>query len=101
MTHPLINKKDSPHYDSVEEPSILRFERRFTVGELMAWAKITSAKYSDAGRANKGQVEADKRKLATYENYYDFLKDIVTRYPHLKDVSAVTAYDILGLKLEY
>ena len=101
MKHPLINRVDSKHYDSAGEPAIKQFEREYTVGELMAWAKITKAKYDHPARANKGQVEADKRKSKTYGDYYEFLLEIARRSPHFKDVSAERAYSVLGYELEY
>ena len=101
MKHPLINKIDSSHYDSTKTPAILDFEREYTTGELRAWAKLSKAKYEHPARANKGQVESDKRKAKTYSDYYDMLNDVITRYPYLADVSAVTAYDILKYRWEY
>ena len=100
MKHPLISK-DGAHYSSTKEPAIKQFEREFTVGELLAWAKITKAKYDHPARANKGQVEADRRKSKTYGDYYEFLLGIVRKSPHFKDISAERAYDILGIKLIY
>ena len=58
-------------------------------------------KYEHPARAAKGQVEADKRKAKTYADYYAFLVDIAVNYPWLKDVSAVRAYEILGIEMEY
>ena len=101
MQHPLINRIDSKHYDSKGEPAIKQFEREFTVGELLAWAKITKAKYDHPARASKGQVEADRRKSKTYGDYYEFLLAIVRKSPHFKDISAERAYSILEIELEY
>ena len=101
MKHPLINP-DSAHYDSWGgEPAIARFERNYTVGELMAWARLNFAKYSDPAREAKGQIHSDKKKAATFLAYYNFLLDIVRKAPHLREVSAKKAYTILGIDLEY
>lgn len=90
--HPLINKRDSSHYDSQKEPAIKRFERKYSVRDLMAWAKITKAKYRDEGRKQKGEVEADKRKYETYNNYYNMLKDLTKSDHTIFDVSPEQAY---------
>ncbi len=101
IQHMLINKIDSKHYDSQETPAILDFERTYTVSQLMVWSMLTLAKYEHKGRATKGQVEADIRKAKTYRDYYEFLKDIITKYPTLGDITAVNAYDILKYKMIY
>jgi len=101
MKHPLINKIDSPHYDSVEEPAIKRFERVYTITKLMYWAELSCAKYRDAGRANKGQAEADERKADTYKNYQLFLRNILQDFPELADTPALEVYGLLNIKLEY
>ena len=99
--HPLINRIDSKHYDSAGEPAIKQFEREYTVGELMAWAKITKAKYDHPARAAKGQEESDKRKSITYGNYYEMLLEIVRKGPHFRDISAERAYKVLGYEWQY
>ena len=101
MKHPLINKQDSGHYDSTKTPAILDFERVYNLTDLRAWAKITLAKYEHPARANKGQIEADKRKAKTYRDYFNFLDTIIKKYPPLADITAVNAYDALGYKMEY
>jgi len=101
MKHPLINKVDSSHYDSAEEPSIKKFERKYSITKLMYWAELTLAKYEDAGRASKGQVEADKRKADTYRAYHLFLGNIVEGFPELQSTSALKVYEILNIDLEY
>jgi len=101
IRHPLINLVDSAHYDSKETPAILDFERTYSVTDLRAWAKITLAKYVHPARANKGEVEKDKRKAKTYRDYYEFLDTIIKKYPALAEVTAVTAYDTLGYMMEY
>ena len=100
--HPLINKTDSPHYDSSgEETSIERFERKYTVTQLMNWAEITKAKYDDPGRKNKGEAEADVRKSATYYNYYQMLRSLILKYPQTAEMSAEKAYKHAHMKWRY
>jgi len=97
--HPLINKIDSKHYDTVDgEPAIKRFERKYSVKQLAAWAMISAAKYDDPARANKGQVEADARKSKTYHDYYEMLMSI----PYaLWNTSAEKAYNIMNWDMQY
>ena len=101
IAHPLINKIDSVHYDSEKTPAILDFERLYSISDLRAWSKLSVAKYRHLGRANKGQIESDKRKAKTYSDYYVFLTGIVTKYPALSEVTAVNAYEALGYEMEY
>ena len=101
MIHPLINKIDSAHYDSDEEPTIKKFERKYTVTKLMYWAEITLAKYEDKGRETKGQGDADKRKADTYRAYHLFLTNIVEDFPELQSTCALDVYRILNIELEY
>jgi hypothetical protein len=101
IKHPLINREDSPHYDSEETPAILDFERTYSLTDLRAWSKLTLAKYEHPSRANKGEVAKDMRKATTYRNYYHFLDIIIKKYPPLSDITAVNAYDALGYKMEY
>ena len=102
MKHPLINP-NSNYYDGEDgkEPTIKDFEREYTVGELMAWAKITKAKYDHPNRKGKGEEEKDIIKSKTYGDYYEFLLEIARRSPHFRDVSAERAYAVLGYELEY
>ena len=97
--HPLLNPESS-HYDSQGRPAIFDFEEIYTVGELMAWAKLNRAKYEHPARAAKGQVESDKRKAQTYANYHELLSGIILRGPYFRDVSAQKAYEILGYEWE-
>ena len=97
----LINKEDSSHYDSEKTPAILDFERLYSISDLRAWSKLNVAKYEHPARANKGQVDADKRKAKTYRDYHIFLTGIVSKYPALSEVTAVNAYEALGYKMEY
>ena len=90
--HPLINKKDSPHYDSTEEPAIQRFERKHSIQKLIDWAEITAEKYRDPARANKGEIEKDKRKLKSYTNYYNFLRSLVLKDHNVLEMTAKEAY---------
>ena len=95
MKHPLLSEVGS-HYDSQGRPAIFDFEEIYTVGELMAWAKLNRAKYEHPARAAKGQVESDKRKAQTYADYHTMLSGIIAKGPHFKDISAERAYGILG-----
>ena len=101
MRHPLINKTDSSHYDSTGKPAIVDFEERYTVEELMVWAKITKAKYDHPARAAKGQIEADKRKSDTYESYYIMLSLIYLEYSQYRHIPAAEAYNKLGYVFDF
>jgi hypothetical protein len=101
IKHPLINKIDSPHYDSTKTPAILDFERVYSMSDLRAWAKLSLAKYEHPSRSNKGQVASDERKAQTYRDYFNFLDTIIKKYPPLTDITAVTAYEALDYKMEY
>lgn len=71
--HPLLNE-NSPHYKLFDKESIEQFEKLFTKDELMAWAKICYYKYMfRLGR--KDEVKKELKKMATFEAYYDYLKD--------------------------
>ncbi len=102
MKHPLINP-NSKYYDGGEgvTPAILDFERANTLIDLRAWARITRDKYRHPNRKGKGEIEKDIVKEKTYSDYYDFLHELVVKYPPLADITAVNAYDALGLKMEY
>ena len=102
MKHPLINKA-SNYYDgdAGTTPTILDFERQNTIGDLRAWARITRDKYRHPNRQGKGETEKDIVKEKTYNDYFNFLDTIITKYPALADVSAVTAYVTLGYTMEY
>ena len=100
--HPLINKEDSPHYDSSgKETTIERFERDYTVRDLLAWATITEAKYNDPGRANKGEPQKDLRKALSYKNYAATLRSVIDKNVETKDMSAQMAYKTLQIKWRY
>ena len=100
--HPLINKIDSPHYDTVQkEPTIKRFERQYTVRKLMDWAEITAAKYADPARANKGEEESDKRKHKTYIDYFNTLLSLALKDPSVLEMSAEKAYKKHGVEFRY
>jgi len=100
--HPLINKKDSPHYDSHgKETAIERFEREYTVRKLMGWAEITKAKYDDPGRRNKGEAEKDIRKSKTYSDYFKMLHSLVLKEAEFADMKADQVYKILNIKWRY
>ena len=100
--HPLINLKDSSHYDSHGgEPAIVRFERKYTVSQLMAWAEITKAKYDDPGRKNKGQIEADIRKSESYDRYFHMLYAIIEKNSELGEVTPEKAYEALNMQWRY
>jgi hypothetical protein len=101
IQHPLINKTDSAHYDSTKTPAILDFERLYSISDLRAWSKLNVAKYEHPARKNKGQVEADRRKAKTYRDYYTFLTGIISKYPALSEVTAVTAYEALDYEMQY
>lgn len=73
MKHPLLNE-NSPHYKLFDKESIEQFEKLFSKDELMAWAKICYYKYMfRLGR--KDEVKKELKKMATFEAYYDYLKD--------------------------
>ena len=105
IKHPVINKIDSKHYDSFnKEPTILRFEKKYSLHELAIWAKITAEKYIDPGRKAKGQEEADQRKYETYKNYYDFLEFVIEKFDNIEDTLSITAFDAyekFNIKLIY
>ena len=98
---PLINKLYGRHYDATGTPAICDFERLYTVQELMAWAKISKAKYEHPARATKGQKEADVTKAQTYDDYYKMLKSIAECGPHIVHETAEEAYKIVGYEWEY
>lgn len=99
--HPLINNMDSKHYQSSEEPAIVRFERKYSVQKLMAWAEITMEKYADPARAVKGQKEADIRKYETYKAYYNMLLGLVFKDNSILEISAEKAYKKMGIEWSY
>jgi len=73
MEHPLKNS-DSPHYEIFGYQTISDFEKLFTKEELMAWAKITYYKYMFR-LGKKDAVDKDLKKMRTYEDYYNYLKE--------------------------
>lgn len=99
--HPLLNDNDSPHYQSEGEPAIVRFERKYTVTQLMNWAEITKEKYNDPGRKNKGEVEKDIRKLKTYDNYFKMLESLVLKEAEFADMKADQVYKKLNIYWRY
>ncbi len=104
--HPLINQQDSPHYQEPDasvdsESAIERFERVYTVMQLMNWAEITKAKYDDPGRAIKGEQEKDLRKAKTYQNYYDFLRSLVLKNQEFANMLAKNVYKKLNIYWRY
>jgi len=101
IKHPLINP-EAKYYDGEDKkPAILDFERRYSVSNLTAWSCITRDKYRHPNREGKGEMEKDIVKEKTYNDYYLFLRGIVTKYPALSEVTAVTAYEALGYEMEY
>ena len=102
MKHPLINP-NANYYDGEgkKTPAILDFERENSLTDLRTWARITRDKYRHPNRQGKGEVEKDIAKEKTYSDYYDFLNEIIVKYPPLADITAVNAYDALGYTLEY
>ncbi len=98
--HPLINPLSS-HYDSTDEPTIQRFERLYSINKLIGWAEITAAKYRDPARKAKGQIELDKTKLKTYENYFHFLQSLVLKDPSVLEMTANKAYKKHNIKWRY
>jgi len=74
MEHPLINDDSSGHYGLFGHQTIDDFEKLFTKEELMAWAKITYYKYMFR-LGKKDAVDKDLKKMRTYEDYYNYLKE--------------------------
>ena len=101
MKHPLVNRASDYYYNKGKDATILTFERTYSLTDLRAWAKITKAKYEHPNRADKGRVESDKVKAADYGRYYNFLHELIVKYPPLADITAVNAYDALGIDMEY
>jgi len=100
--HPLTNREDSPHYfSSGSESTIERFECKYTVSQLIAWAEITEAKYNDPGRKNKGQEEKDIRKALSYKRYKEMLQELVKRSPTATEMTPKRVYEILNIKWNY
>lgn len=93
--HPLVNKVDSKHYNENVEPgektTIEIFEEKYTVRQLHDFSMITEDKYAQR-MGRKDDVEKEARKLETYGAYKDMLKEIITKYPSLADLTAKTAY---------
>jgi len=100
MKHPLINP-DSSHYDSTAKSAIEEFEETYSIEELLAWSKLTKAKYDHPARAAKGQVESDKRKSETFSNYMKLLNEIVDTQRSLLQATPQVAYHTLGYNIEY
>jgi len=101
--HPLVNRKDSPHYDG-DEPGektlIEQFEEKYSVRQLYDWAMITEDKY--LGRlGKKDDIDKEHRKMKSYMDYKTMLKEIIMSYPTLADMTAKTAYGHLGYNWRY
>ena len=78
MIHPLINP-ESEHYSMVDDVNaIIRMEQMYSTEELMVWAKITSMKYR-LRIGNKDDVLKEAKKIETYEAYYMYLKEKLSR----------------------
>ena len=98
MLHPLINE-DSPHYENEHgEVAIQEFEHEYTVNEMIAWAKITAAKYRFR-RNMKGVKESDDKKYLTYMNYLLILQNL--RALGYGDMRVSKALACEGVRYEY
>ena len=104
MQHPLIQKTASgenlnSHYDKLDEPSIMKVEKKFTRKEIIAWCRINEIKYT-VRMDFKGQKESDHNKRLTYMNYANFLQNLnLTDYEETLPMYEV--YGRKGIKLEY
>lgn len=105
ILHPLINNIDSKHYQTVDLPkdktTIEDFENDYSVRDLIAWAKITAAKYRHPSRAKKNQIEADKRKEKTYIDYYNMLRALAVKDPTILEMTAQKAYEKHDMNWRY
>ena len=72
--HPLINE-ESPHYDTNSTSAIEQLEKRLSVTEMMGFCKASIFKYLFR-LDEKGQKEGDLKKIETYENYLEVLKQL-------------------------
>ena len=71
--HPLLNS-DSSHYSLFDDEAIEQFEKMFTTEELMAWSKLNYYKYMFR-LGKKDGLDKEVKKMRTYEDYYNYLKE--------------------------
>ena len=101
--HPLVNKSDSPHYDSKEpgeKTFIEKFEQQYTIRQIHNWCLITIDKYIYR-IGSKDDEDKEMRKIKTYTDYSVMLKKIIDSYPMLSDMTAKTAYQHLNYHWRY
>lgn len=74
--HPLLNP-DSAHYQDGKKVAIEEMERELSVREMIGYCKGNIFKYAFR-KELKGALEADEKKIATYEAYLKLLKDLAS-----------------------
>ncbi len=79
--HPLINKKQSPHYDTKDKPAIQQLEEEMSVIEMQGFVYGNIFKYKYR-QDHKGQKDSDLEKIETYENYYNVIKMLLNKGYH-------------------
>ena len=70
--HPIIDKKNSGHYDKQERSAIEELEDEMTICEMRGFCFGNVQKYTYRLR-HKGQATADAEKITHYQNYLNEL----------------------------
>lgn len=72
--HPLLNEASS-HYEKDKRVAIQEMEKELNVFEMIGYCKGNVLKY-EFRKELKGALEADEKKIETYQNYLKELLDM-------------------------
>ena len=88
MKHPLIDRKNSSHYDAEEKTAIEVLEDEMTICEMRGFCHGNISKYRYR-LYHKGQSATDLEKIVHYDNY---LKELT----HLKFIDGINEFMIVS-----
>lgn len=95
--HPLINKNQS-HYNAASKSAIEEMEEFMTLSEMIGFCCGNIHKYKYR-QDFKNQKESDLKKIKTYENYLDVLRECSN---HLEgDIIIKDAFIMLDIEFRY
>ncbi len=83
MIHPLIDLKNSTHYDNGEKNGIQILEEEMTICEMRGFAYGNIRKY-EIRLKHKGQAESDEQKIWHYRKYLQEL----THLQHMNGINS-------------
>ena len=99
--HPLIDRKNSPHYDANEgKTAIQKLEDDMTICEMRGFCYGNIQKYKYR-LVHKGQAESDLEKIGHFRAYLEALNDLKTMTGIAPHMGVTRAWKLAGIVWRY